>query len=254
MPTPGVFVPDNEADLLALPIDELGVQLLFFLAAAQWAGESSWLNSHNIVLNTQWGLLGLTPGPRFVRAVAEGWAWLIARGLLAPRPGAGDNDYFITRRGESLAKDREPLTRLRAEQRLDVDLHPRLHHRIRNQFLLGEFELAAFAALREVEIRVRDMSGASESDIGVKLMQWAFGDEGPLRQTGMDEGEQKAMMALFWGAIGVFKNPPSHRQVDFGDPTLAAEIVLLADLLLRMLDRVEPSSKHRTAPRRREKP
>lgn len=45
-------------------------------------------------------------------------------------------------------------------------------------------------------------------------------------------------MALFWGAIGVFKNPSSHRQVDFADPTLASEVILLADLLLRMLDQV----------------
>jgi hypothetical protein len=43
-------------------------------------------------------------------------------------------------------------------------------------------------------------------------------------------------MALFWGAIGVFKNPPSHRQVDYANPTIASEIVLFADLLLRTLD------------------
>jgi hypothetical protein len=55
----------------------------------------------------------------------------------------------------------------------------------------------------------------------------------------MDSGEREATMALFWGAIGVFKNPPSHRQVDYQDPTQAAEVVLLADLLLRMLDEVE---------------
>jgi hypothetical protein len=37
----------------------------------------------------------------------------------------------------------------------------------------------------------------------------------------------------------LFKNPSSHRQVDFADPTVASEIVLLADLLLRMLDATE---------------
>jgi hypothetical protein len=37
--------------------------------------------------------------------------------------------------------------------------------------------------------------------------------------------------------IGIVKNPSSHRQVDFDDPTLASEVVLLADLLLRLLDR-----------------
>ena len=38
------------------------------------------------------------------------------------------------------------------------------------------------------------------------------------------------------GAIGVFKNPSSHRQVTYDDVTMASEIVLLADLLLRMLE------------------
>lgn len=39
--------------------------------------------------------------------------------------------------------------------------------------------------------------------------------------------------------IGLFKNPTSHRNVDFEDPTEVSEMVLLADLLLRILDRVE---------------
>jgi uncharacterized protein Ymh len=39
------------------------------------------------------------------------------------------------------------------------------------------------------------------------------------------------------GWHGVFKNPSSHRQVTYDDATMASEIVLLADLLLRMLDR-----------------
>ena len=45
-------------------------------------------------------------------------------------------------------------------------------------------------------------------------------------------------MELFAGSIGTFKNPPSHRQVNYGDPTEASEVVLLADLLMRLLDRV----------------
>jgi hypothetical protein len=62
-----------------------------------------------------------------------------------------------------------------AERRLDVDLHPRVAATVRAQILLGEYELAAFAALREVEIRVRELAEASDSDIGVKLMRQAFG-------------------------------------------------------------------------------
>ncbi|RLK09638.1 uncharacterized protein (TIGR02391 family) [Micromonospora sp. M71_S20] len=61
-----------------------------------------------------------------------------------------------------------------------MDLHPRIAATVRTQFLLGEYELAAFATLREVEIRVRELAGASDSDIGVKLMRQAFGNQGPL--------------------------------------------------------------------------
>lgn len=48
-------------------------------------------------------------------------------------------------------------------------------------------------------------------------------------------------MDLFKGAIGLFKNPASHRRVDFTDPTEAAEVVLLADLLMRLLNKIESS-------------
>jgi hypothetical protein len=46
----------------------------------------------------------------------------------------------------------------------------------------------------------------------------------------------------FKGAVGLFKNPSSHRRVTFDDPAEAAEIVLLADLLLRLLDKIPPRS------------
>jgi hypothetical protein len=65
-------------------------------------------------------------------------------------------------------------------------------------------------------------------------------DTGLLRDPELVAGEREARMALFWGAIGVFKNPTSHPPGDYSDPTVAAEAALLADLLLRMLDDVTP--------------
>ena len=175
----------------------------------------------------------------FLRAMSEAWGWLQSENLIAHGPGSG-YDYFVTRRGLELAKETDPVRRVVDEERLAPGLHPLIEARVRQQFLLGEYELAAFAALRQVEIRVRELAGAPESSIGVKLMQAAFKpDGGPLADQNLDDGERAATMALFWGAIGVFKNPPSHRQVDYQDPTQAAEVVLLADLLLRLLDEVE---------------
>lgn len=69
-------------------------------------------------------------------------------------------------------------------------------------------------------------------------MTSAFREEGPLRDPELDGGEQVGIMNLVQGAIGVFKNPPSHRQVDYEDPTEASGVVLFADLLMRLLDRL----------------
>jgi uncharacterized protein (TIGR02391 family) len=105
-------------------------------------------------------------------------------------------------------------------------------------FLSGEVEPAVFLSVREVDVAVREASGFGKEMIGVKLMAAAFKPgEGPLHDPDIPTGEQAGVMALYTGLIGALKNPSSHRQVDFDDPAEAVEVVLLADLLLRMLDR-----------------
>ncbi len=176
-------------------------------------------------------------GP-YARAIFESWESLLASGLLARDHEQSGPWYFVTRRGEELARDPNGPARLAAERRIGVALHERL------ELLIGEYELAAFAAMREVEIRVRELAGAGNApgDLGVKLIQREFGDGGSLADPGAEAGERQATMALFWGALGVFKNPSSHREIEFDDPTEASEVVLLADLLLRVLDRVATRS------------
>lgn len=97
--------------------------------------------------------------------------------------------------------------------------------------------MAVFAAMRQVEVRLRTLSGAGNDMIGVALARHALHpDTGPLADQRLEAGERLAISHLFAGALGAFKNPTSHRVVDFDDPAVAADIILLADLLMRLLD------------------
>jgi uncharacterized protein (TIGR02391 family) len=234
MPRTTDFIPPA-ADAVALPLDELGLRLLRLFVASEDDGSRHMLHVEGVTNTGHWPDHDLGANPvLFFRALREAWGWLLAKVLIASDPSQSHEWAFVTRRGRRVAAEGLPL--LRAEERLDVDLHPSLERVVRPQFLLGQYDLAAFAAMKQVEIRVRELAGAPSSRLGVDLMKQAFGQGGPLRDSTSDAGEQDATMALFWGAIGVFKNPTSHRQVEFTDPTFASEVVLLADLLMRMLD------------------
>jgi uncharacterized protein (TIGR02391 family) len=230
----------SASEVAALPLDQLARQLLALLRSQKEAGSKAQILG---VINRSVWAHRVTQGEMeaFLRHLQEAWDWLLTRGLIAseePSQHIGGGWTFVTRAGRVVLDDPAGAARMAAQQRLDVDLHERIRDRVRPQFLLGEYELAAFAALREVEIRVRELSEASDSLLGVPLMTQAFRAGGALFDPNLDRGESTALMNLFQGAIGVFKNPPSHRQVEYGDPTEASEVVLLADLLLRLLDQV----------------
>lgn len=219
-------------DTVALPIDALALLVLEDYVAGEGWNWQNWMRSAE--------QHGTARDPKIVQALAEAWAWLVSHGLVARDPSQHSADaYFATRLGHEAL--RVGVGRMQAGERLGLTLHARLAQQIQRQFLLGEFELAVFAAMKEVEVRVRSLASAPDGLVGTKLMQHAFSPTapGPLTDPDAEAGEQVAMMELFKGAIGVFKNPSSHRPIDYDDPTLASEVVLLADLLLRLLDRTE---------------
>lgn len=219
-------------ETLALPIDALALLILRDYEAAQGWNWQNWMRE-----SEQYG----SAADRDVNdALSEGWAWLMSHGLVMRSSSGGSADSMgITRMGREVLK--YGTAKLAAAERLGIALHPRIAQRVEQQFLLGEFELAVLAAMREVEIRVRELTGSPDSLLGVKLMQHAFAPAGPgpLTDPTADPGEQVAAMELFKGAIGLFKNPPSHRAVDYDDPIVAGEVILLADLLLRLLDQAQ---------------
>ncbi len=223
-------------DATELPVDRLALHLL--QQFAKWSGQPSRNGMYRGAIQT-YADNGVDRKEQIaaLHGLVEAYDWLCLHGLLAVEPeNHQSGSCYITERGHQVLAAKDGLALVRARQRLDIELHPRIAGRVRSQFMLGEYELAVLAALREVEIRVRELAGASDSDIGIKLMRQAFGGSGPLADPSLDGGERDAVSALFAGAIGVFKNPSSHRQVEYADPTVASEIILLGDLLLRMLD------------------
>ncbi len=75
---------------------------------------------------------------------------------------------------------------------------------------------------------------------GAALMQHAFApDGGPLTDPSGEPGERVGVMSLYAGAFGAVRNGLVHTEVEWADPAEAAEYVLLADLLMRLLDRAE---------------
>jgi uncharacterized protein (TIGR02391 family) len=173
--------------------------------------------------------------------LSDAWAWLEAHGLIGPGARNTTTSWQrVTTEGRDLATDKQALTKLWAGERLAGALHPRLEDKVRPIFNLGDYETACFAAMKAVEVEVRRASGLDSAIIGVDLMRQAFKpDGGPLADLQAHPGERVAIMELFAGAIGAFKNPASHRTVHFDDPVEAAEVVQTADLLLRLLRRAE---------------
>ncbi len=158
---------------LTMPINSLAMEILRDYKQSGGWNRDNWMKE-----SAQWG----SAGSRDVqRALSEGWAWLISRGLVAWDPSQSSSDaYFVTRLGdEALAQG---VTHMDAAARLGMQLHSSIAEVVERQFLLGEYELAVFAAMKAVEVRVRQMAGLPDGLLGTKLMQTAFGpsEPGPL--------------------------------------------------------------------------
>lgn len=166
------------------------------------------------------------------------WAWLEAHALVGPSTQNPVSAWQrITTDGADIVNDPNAVAKVWAADRLAGGLHPALSSALSN-FALGDYETASFAAMKAVEVEVRRVAGLPNVLIGVPLMRRAFNpNDGVLRDPQAEGGEQQATADLFAGAIGAYKNPASHRTVQFDDPVEAAEVVQLADLLLRIVQR-----------------
>ena len=114
--------------------------------------------------------------------------------------------------------------------------HPMIPQNVWSSFSQKAYGSAVFEAFKQVEIAVRKAGGYAEADIGVKLMRKAFNvKNGDLTDPEQQESEKEARFFLFVGAIGAYKNPGSHRDVEITAEE-AIEMIAFASYLLRIVD------------------
>lgn len=171
--------------------------------------------------------------------LSDAWAWLESHALIGPSSQNPQTNSWqrVTGDGQAVRNDPNAIAKVWAAERLAGDLDPALSS-ARTNFALGDYETASFAAMKAVEVAVREAADLPNELVGVALMRKAFSPkDGALRDPEAEGGEQQATADLFAGALGAYKNPASHRTVKFDDPVEAAEVIQLADLLLRIVAR-----------------
>jgi uncharacterized protein (TIGR02391 family) len=228
------IIPDPEA-ILALEPEELAGVVLEVLNSVNQKTHGK-LNRYNFSLPYNFSEYPGAYQKQISKAVMEAWVWLEREGLIAPQPESQGEWVFVTRRGQKIKTTADLQTYRRTNLLPKRQLHPRISQKVWATFLRGDYDTAVFQSFKEVEVAVREAGGFSSSDIGVDLMRKAFNPStGPLTDKSTVKAEREALMHLFSGAIGSYKNPHSHRNVQI-EPEESVEMIILASHLLKIVD------------------
>jgi hypothetical protein len=105
-----------------------------------------------------------------------------------------------------------------------------------NAFSSGDYDNAVVEAFKFAEITVRKKISATDKDYGVRLMEIAFDPiKGKLTDPTATTSSKNARCNLFKGAYGELRNPKAQSGPIITDPVVAAEEMMIAGKLLRIL-------------------
>ncbi|OQY64743.1 TIGR02391 family protein [Microgenomates bacterium UTCPR1] len=201
--------------------------------------EAGHINRHNYTLSTSGDIKDYAGGQieNFQKLLMEAFVWLELEMFIAPEPDQTGDWRYITKKGERALRDEDFKAYSKEILLSSKYLHPVIVKKVKPLFLRGDYDTAIFQAFKAVEVMVRKKGEYAKSDIGVSLMRKAFHPQsGKLSNTQSEISEKQSMSDLFAGAIGLFKNPVSHRNIDGISPEEAADYIKVANCLLKMVD------------------
>jgi hypothetical protein len=230
------------ADLLSLEVEEVAGVLLVHLNSDPPAnpGLYPYKNGNNVNYHSFCHAIHEKPpygakNEEVKIALMESWGWLQSAGLLIPE----DNWMFLSRRARRLTT-RDQFRYYQNGRLLPKEqIHPLIASRVYPAFLRGDYQTAIFQAFLEVEVAVRNAAKLPQETTGDDVMNHAFGRSGPLVDQKIPAAEQKAMLLLFKGAFGFYRNSAGHRHIPMS-PTGTAEVIMFASQLLRIVDELKP--------------
>lgn len=158
--------------------------------------------------------------------------------IMQDQSQSSESFKVLTGRGQAaLADDLEEIVL----PSIDIDAiltNEALRDRVHDDFLLGDYEGCVFKAFRLLEEKVRGKTLQPPTLLGAELMSRAFREgNGLLKHPGaLTSAEEQGLHHLMRGAIMLFKNPSSHRTVEYADEFQAAYVLCFANLLLNMTD------------------
>lgn len=225
--------------LVTLQPEEVGMYLLPYLIAIEEQGTK--LNTYNLLLDTNPSLrdyAGQFVHLQLVVAVlSEALQWLKNEGFIADRPTNSTGWIFVTRKGKAI-KTKDDFKKLSYTKLLPFDqIDEQLKDKVIPSFIRGDFATSVFAAFKEVEIRLREGAKLDKTWYGVKLVDKAFDAKtGLLTDPELTDTEKTRYHEMIRGTIGTFKNPLSHRDVNYDDPVIAVGLILFANSLIQTIE------------------
>lgn len=227
------FPPVDE--LLSLDPSELAGHLLNYLMSNK--------NGYNLEpISLVGGLSNKFSTKHFLvrQALLEAFGWLEQHGLIGYDPSVSTTTTpwrAVTRAGR-LVQQNQSLEIFKRRQLLQRNLmHPTIYDLVSNDFLKGDYDAAVHKAFVVIEHEVRDLTKFDASVVGTDLMRKAFDStNGPLSNQNDPKPEREALAHLYAGAIGLGKNPHSHRRVGRGDALEAIQLIAFASFLLQLAE------------------